>query len=366
MKKNLLKLMAAGAVIAMAGTATAQAEDHNFTGSYTINGFYFGADGSVDMDEQPLVIDENNVVTQFAFYDLTDLVGLNITGNVSGNTFTFKSAMDLLIVAELPNGHYTVLGGYGYEEEYNGLPVEITYDETYDEYLLSDWAVWDYNPQNNEFEFVGSYMSFGLYRNDGEAGEAIDFEGTYYVTGYKTVYTDGVAGEPQLAEFEMTIQDDGDGGYEFTEIAGYEVGYTPKGWLGVYGMIYGKNILEIQGDMIDSSADGLKIACPNAEFDENYIVSLAFDDSNSGAMSNFGIWRTEDGNPVELLEVWTTLAFSTEGSTGIQTIEKADLDKESNEAPVYYNLQGVRVQNPSNGVYIMKQGNKTRKVVIRK
>ena len=39
---------------------------------------------------------------------------------------------------------------------------------------------------------------------------------------------------------------------------------------------------------------------------------------------------------------------------------------ESNDAPVeYFNLQGLRVDNPQNGVYIRRQGNKTSKVLIR-
>lgn len=31
----------------------------------------------------------------------------------------------------------------------------------------------------------------------------------------------------------------------------------------------------------------------------------------------------------------------------------------------YYNIQGVRVQNPTSGLYIVRQGSKVSKVVIR-
>ena len=35
------------------------------------------------------------------------------------------------------------------------------------------------------------------------------------------------------------------------------------------------------------------------------------------------------------------------------------------EAPVeYYNLQGMRVENPANGIYIRRQGSKATKVVL--
>lgn len=37
----------------------------------------------------------------------------------------------------------------------------------------------------------------------------------------------------------------------------------------------------------------------------------------------------------------------------------------SNEAPVYYNLQGVQVNNPSKGIYIVRTGKKVTKQVIR-
>ncbi|MBO4942135.1 MAG: hypothetical protein J6C95_01755 [Muribaculaceae bacterium] len=47
-------------------------------------------------------------------------------------------------------------------------------------------------------------------------------------------------------------------------------------------------------------------------------------------------------------------------STGIDNIEAAD------NAPVeYFNLQGVRVANPENGLYIRRQGNKVTKVIVK-
>lgn len=52
-----------------------------------------------------------------------------------------------------------------------------------------------------------------------------------------------------------------------------------------------------------------------------------------------------------------------EGSTGINDIIADGAD---NDAPaVYYNLQGVRVDNPANGVYIVRKGNKTSKVLVK-
>ena len=46
-------------------------------------------------------------------------------------------------------------------------------------------------------------------------------------------------------------------------------------------------------------------------------------------------------------------------------IETVDMDASDNEAPeVYYNLQGIRVLNPRNGIFIRRQGNTTAKVAL--
>lgn len=42
----------------------------------------------------------------------------------------------------------------------------------------------------------------------------------------------------------------------------------------------------------------------------------------------------------------------------------SEIETEENVAPVYYNLQGVRVANPEKGLYIMVKGNKSQKVIF--
>ena len=57
-----------------------------------------------------------------------------------------------------------------------------------------------------------------------------------------------------------------------------------------------------------------------------------------------------------------TLPESMRNATAITTVE-AD---EDNNAPVeYFNIQGVRVSNPENGIFIRRQGNKVTKVVVK-
>ena len=60
---------------------------------------------------------------------------------------------------------------------------------------------------------------------------------------------------------------------------------------------------------------------------------------------------------VDLVKIWSP--EDNEGA-GVNMIEVSDAN-----APVeYYNLQGVRVANPSNGIFVRKEGNKALKVVL--
>ena len=47
--------------------------------------------------------------------------------------------------------------------------------------------------------------------------------------------------------------------------------------------------------------------------------------------------------------------------TGVEAVQVV----ENENAPVeYYNLQGIRVANPENGIFIRRQGNEATKVVL--
>ena len=54
-------------------------------------------------------------------------------------------------------------------------------------------------------------------------------------------------------------------------------------------------------------------------------------------------------------------AVAVDTTTGI-----ADIDVDNASAPVeYFNLQGIRVANPTTGVYIRRQGNKVEKIYVK-
>ncbi|MDE6310763.1 MAG: starch-binding protein [Muribaculaceae bacterium] len=70
-------------------------------------------------------------------------------------------------------------------------------------------------------------------------------------------------------------------------------------------------------------------------------------------------WRIAPGSYTFTVDTNTLTLKVQPGTSGVE-----DIEVETTEA-VYYNLQGVRVENPSNGLYIRVQGKKATKLYIR-
>lgn len=71
-------------------------------------------------------------------------------------------------------------------------------------------------------------------------------------------------------------------------------------------------------------------------------------------------WEFEDGNNDSYFFTFE-MTEGLVGMTGIEAIEAND----ENAPAEYFNLQGVKVANPANGLFIRRQGSKVEKVVIR-
>ncbi len=106
---------------------------------------------------------------------------------------------------------------------------------------------------------------------------------------------------------------------------------------------------------------------------ENYLWNVTIDEQGNGTITNVGrtgdvtvAWAEKFKNfsvakspAAELMP--TMYIFG--GSSSIDNINSDSVDAEEGTA-VYYNLQGARVENPSNGVYIRVINNKAEKVVL--
>ena len=77
---------------------------------------------------------------------------------------------------------------------------------------------------------------------------------------------------------------------------------------------------------------------------------------------NSGEWMKGFALPREAKSFTTTAPSKYAFEIGASSIDEVDAEE---NAPVeYYNLQGVKVENPENGIFIKKQGKKTTKVVM--
>ena len=86
---------------------------------------------------------------------------------------------------------------------------------------------------------------------------------------------------------------------------------------------------------------------------------MATDDGESYT----GTIKAEISSPKEpaMVTVFPTIVEHGNGGTGaVDNVEISD-----NAAAEYYNLQGVRVANPENGLYIVRRGAKTTKVLVK-
>ena len=84
------------------------------------------------------------------------------------------------------------------------------------------------------------------------------------------------------------------------------------------------------------------------------------DGSNQTNDSDPMIVEEYDTTPEDGYQVYLTLSSNGGSMTSVEGIEIEN-------APVeYFNLQGVRVANPENGLYIRRQGNKVEKIFLRK
>lgn len=106
---------------------------------------------------------------------------------------------------------------------------------------------------------------------------------------------------------------------------------------------------------------------------ENYLWNVTIDEQGNGTITNVGrtgdvtvAWAENFKNfsvakspAADLMPTMYILG----GSSSIDNINSDSVDAEGGTA-VYYNLQGARVENPSNGVYIRVINNKAEKVIL--
>ncbi len=77
----------------------------------------------------------------------------------------------------------------------------------------------------------------------------------------------------------------------------------------------------------------------------------------------------QGGDATVTLNIGSTYLFAFEPETLALTVTMtsgvADIEAAEDVPAVYYNLQGVRVANPANGLFLEVRGNQVRKVAVK-
>lgn len=109
-------------------------------------------------------------------------------------------------------------------------------------------------------------------------------------------------------------------------------------------------------------ADGLESIINLGTNEFKVKTYLSWDHQEGDVQTGYGVYRYYNYLiDINLYDNTITFKIKRGGVTGIESISV-----ENSEAPVeYFNLQGVRVENPENGLYIVRQGNKVSKQLIR-
>ncbi|MDE5870672.1 MAG: hypothetical protein K2H22_01830 [Muribaculaceae bacterium] len=106
--------------------------------------------------------------------------------------------------------------------------------------------------------------------------------------------------------------------------------------------------LSVAGETL-MAPDGSAVAVPTTYTEQEWMVP-----TTAAASNDVQIYNT---NGCHIYFITVTAAG---GTTGIEAIANDE------NAPVeYYNIQGVRVANPENGLYIKRQGNKAEKIYVK-
>lgn len=97
---------------------------------------------------------------------------------------------------------------------------------------------------------------------------------------------------------------------------------------------------------------------PVANQQGHYVTSEGKLDEFAGKEIEIGFHYTSTSEAAGKWKLKNLFVYNT-GNSAVSSVSA------ENEAPVYFNVQGMRVEKPEKGIYIERRGNKVRKVVIR-
>ena len=122
----------------------------------------------------------------------------------------------------------------------------------------------------------------------------------------------------------------------------------------------GANMANVSGNILINTADAEVVLDTDAYvFSKNSSNKYAFYLTEAGeVVPQYSAYYVLGNSYAKVHAIGLSFDDETGESSGIEDVNAEDAEVE------YYNLQGVKVENPEKGIYIMKQGGKTSKVVL--
>ena len=122
----------------------------------------------------------------------------------------------------------------------------------------------------------------------------------------------------------------------------------------------GANMANVSGNILINTADAEVVLDTDAYvFSKNSSNKYAFYLTEAGeVVPQYSAYYVLGSSFAKVAAIGLSFDDETGESSGIEDVNVNDGEVE------YYNLQGVKVENPEKGIYIMKQGGKTSKVVL--
>lgn len=261
--------------------------------------------------------------------------------------------------------------------------VRVHYWNSRDDSVSKDGSA-TYNEEMRVYELTipAGYL-FIFYKDEwtAQTGNLTDYDRIYYYNGYNycnvsypvnlyavgTIKKFGSTEEDvsswRINETDCVLNYIGEGAYKIENMELMESG---KNDYGIYGSFRFFTNLSSDWDELGTqyypkNYDGRVISMTE--------LSNSFDVATTRDYNDPENWNVETGYDSTKSAYYTydvtlnidTNKLSFDKSTGIEGVEADDV-----EAPVeYFNLQGVKIDNPSNGLYIVRKGNNVTKQIIR-
>lgn len=246
-------------------------------------------------------------------------------------------------------------------EAYAGKKVQIGFKYTSTDAKAGTWEVKNFlvtgkggvtpppTPQGDEYILATTIESGKQYviTANGQLGAAIAETATY---GRLTLIDATFEGSTVLANSvnALTIAEDDGGGYTIKDSYGRYLGFDGEH----------TTSFQLYTEVNDYDVWDIAFEGTNARIT---LVAAGKTGTVGVTKGTNGTWYTNIAPSVDAEEILLPVLYVKKGQTAVETISVND-----ENAPVeFYNLQGIRVENPANGIFVRRQGNNVTKVVIR-